>query len=62
MSTGVMLEEKQIYKNAGMDGFVEKPNTIQQLTAELLRLLTWSLVVPLVFRKLTWSNDTAVTA
>ncbi len=35
-----MLEEKQIYKNAGMDGFVEKPNTIQQLTAELLRLLT----------------------
>ena len=34
-----MLEEKQIYKNTGMDYFLEKHTTIQQLTAKLLRLL-----------------------
>jgi CheY-like chemotaxis protein len=39
MSAGVMLEEKQACTNAGMNGFVAKPTTIEQLTKELLRLL-----------------------
>jgi CheY-like chemotaxis protein len=39
MSAGVMLEEKQACANAGMNGFVAKPTTIEQLTKELLRLL-----------------------
>jgi CheY-like chemotaxis protein len=39
MSAGVMLQEKQTCNNAGMDGFVAKPTTIEQLTNELLRLL-----------------------
>ena len=40
MSAGVMLEEKQACTLAGMNGFVPKPIHIEQLTEEMLRLLS----------------------
>jgi len=40
MSAGVMLEEKKACTLAGMNGFVSKPTNIDQLTREMLRLLT----------------------